>query len=170
MKKPIVVAVSGGFDPIHIGHVRLFRDARVLGDKLIVIIMDDAWLKRKKGYIFMNQNERKEVIESIRWVDEVVICEPRDCYDIAHMLEKLDIDIFANGGADRKKERFAHGADEGHGNEIITPESMVCEKKGIKMIFNVGDVGKPQSSSWLVKNLAKQVDDFAKLRETGKAV
>ncbi|MGD0328584.1 MAG: adenylyltransferase/cytidyltransferase family protein [Minisyncoccia bacterium] len=170
MKKPIVVAVSGGFDPVHIGHVHLFRDARKLGDKLIVILMDDAWLMRKKGYVFMPQSERKELLEAICWIDEVVICEPRETYDVAHMLEKLPVDIFANGGADRKKERFAPGADKGHGNEIITPESVVCQNKGIKMVFNVGDTGKPQSSSWLVKNLARQVDDFAKLRETGKAV
>jgi len=157
MKKPVVVAVSGGFDPIHIGHVHLFRDARALGDKLVVILNDDEWLKRKKGYVFMPQEERKELLEHIRWVDEVVIREPRKTYDVCHMLEKLDIDIFANGGADRS-------------NEQEIPEAAICKARNIKMIFNVGDVGKPQSSSWLVKNLAQQVGDFAKLRETGKAV
>ncbi len=157
MKKPIVVAVSGGFDPIHIGHVHLFRDARKLGDKLVVILNDDKWLMRKKGYVFMPQNERKEVLESIRYVDEVVIREPRDTYDVCHMLEKLDVDIFANGGADRS-------------NEEEVPEATTCKAQNIKMVFNVGDTDKPQSSSWLVKNLAKQVEDFAKLRETGKAL
>src|SRR3989344_4130472 len=86
MKKPVVVAVSGGFDPVHVGHAHLFRDARALGDKLVVILNDDAWLKRKKGYVFMPQHERKELLESIRWVDEGVIREPREVYDIAHML------------------------------------------------------------------------------------
>jgi len=157
MKKPIVVAVSGGFDPVHIGHVHLFREARKLGDKLLVILNDDEWLKRKKGYVFMPQNERKELLESIKWVDEVVIREPRDTYDVCHMLENLDVDIFANGGADRSNEQEIH-------------EAAICNARNIKMIFNVGDMGKPQSSSWLVKNLAKQVEDFAKLRETGKAV
>jgi cytidyltransferase-like protein len=157
MKKQIVVAVSGGFDPIHVGHVHLFRDARALGDKLVVILNDDEWLRRKKGYAFMPQEERKELLEHIRWVDEVIIREPRETYDVCHMLEKLDIHIFANGGADRS-------------NEKEVPEAAVCKARGIKMIFNVGDTGKPQSSSWLVKNLAQQVTDFAKLRETGKAV
>ncbi len=157
MKKPITVAVSGGFDPIHIGHVRMFRDARALGDRLIVILNDDEWLMRKKGYVFMPQNERKEVIESIRYVDEVIIREPRDTYDVCHMLEKMDIDIFANGGADRS-------------NEQEVPEATICSARNIKMVFNIGDFGKPQSSSWLVKNLAKQVEDFAKLRENGKAI
>src|SRR3989344_1876146 len=157
MKKPVVVAVSGGFDPVHVGHVHLFQGARALGDKLIVILNDDAWRKRKKGYVFMPENERKELLEHIRWVDEVVIREPRETYDVCHMLEKLDIDIFANGGADRS-------------NEQEVPEAAVCKARNIKMVFDVGDTGKPQSSSWLVKNLAKQVEDFAKLRETGQAI
>lgn len=168
--KPIVVAVSGGFDPIHIGHVHLFRDARALGDKLLVILNDDEWLMRKKGYVFMPQKEREELLKGIRWVDEVVIREPRDVYDIAHMLEKLDIDIFANGSSDRTRSRFTPEGDRNKGDEIITPEAVICRKKGIKMVFNIGDTDKPQSSSWLVKNLALQVKDFARLRENGKAL
>ncbi len=66
MKKPVTVAVSGGFDPIHIGHVHLFRDARALGDRLVVILNDDEWLMRKKDYVFMNQEERKEGLRSIK--------------------------------------------------------------------------------------------------------
>ncbi|MDP1706943.1 MAG: adenylyltransferase/cytidyltransferase family protein [bacterium] len=157
MKKPIVVAVSGGFDPVHIGHAHLFQNAKKLGDKLVVILNDDEWLMRKKGYVFMPQHERKELLEHIRWVDEVVIREPRETYDVCHMLEKLEIHIFANGGADRS-------------NEQEVPEASTCAKRNIKMVFNVGDTGKPQSSSWLIQNLAKQVEDFAKLRENGKAV
>jgi len=157
MKKPIVVAVSGGFDPVHIGHVHLFRDARALGDKLLVILNDDEWLKRKKGYVFMPQHERQELLGHIRWVDEVVLREPRETYDVCHMLERLEIHIFANGGA-------------GRSNEQEIPEAEICKVRGIKMVFNVGGAEKPQSSSWLVKNLAKQVEDFAKLRENGKAI
>jgi len=158
MKKPVVVVVSGGFDPVHIGHIHLFRDARALGDKLIVILNDDEWLMRKKGYVFMPQNERKELLEDIRWVDEVIIREPRETScGVSHMLEKLDVDIFVNGGAEKSEEQGNFEAD-------------VCKVRGIKMVFGVGGSDKPQSSSWLVKNLAKQVTDFAKLRETGKAI
>jgi D-beta-D-heptose 7-phosphate kinase/D-beta-D-heptose 1-phosphate adenosyltransferase len=158
-KEPVIVAVSGGFDPVHIGHAHLFRDAKALGDKLIVILNDDEWLMRKKGYVFMPQHERKELLEHIRWVDEVVIREPRETYDVAHMLERLAVHIFANGGADRSNT-----------DELPSPETIVCNQKGIRMVFNVGDTDKPQSSSWLVKNLAKQVTNFDKLRETGKAI
>ena len=159
LKNEVVVAVSGGFDPVHIGHVHLFRDARKLGTRLIVILNDDEWLRRKKGYVFMPQDERKELLEHIRWVDEVVIREPRECYDIAHMLEVLHIHIFANGGADRSDE-----------SELPSPETTVCQRRNIAMVFDVGDTGKPQSSSWLVRNLARQVSDLDQLRETGKAL
>ena len=158
MKKIVTVAVSGGFDPVHIGHIHLFQEARALGDKLIVILNDDEWLMRKKGYVFMPQNERKELLENIRWVDEVVIREPRETScGVSHMLKNLGVDIFVNGGAEKNG---------GQGNF----EADVCKELNIKMVFGVGGADKPQSSSWLVKNLAKQVSDFAKLRETGKAI
>ena len=71
------VAVSGGFDPIHVGHARMFKEARALGDKLVVIINNDHWLRAKKGYVFMPQTQRKELIASFPFVDKptvVVMC------------------------------------------------------------------------------------------------
>jgi D-beta-D-heptose 7-phosphate kinase/D-beta-D-heptose 1-phosphate adenosyltransferase len=73
MEKPVVVAVSGGFDPLHIGHVRMFEAAKKLGDRLVVILNNDAWLRTKKGFVFMPQKERKEIIEALAAVDKVVI-------------------------------------------------------------------------------------------------
>ncbi len=137
-KKPIVVAVSGGFDPVHIGHIRMMREAKKLGDKLVVILNNDNWLKKKKGYAFMPQTERKEIIKAIKGVDKVALTghgpNPKDM-SVSAELAKLKPDIFANGG-DRKA-----------GN---TPEDAVCQKIGCKMVFNVGHGGKVQSSSWLV--------------------
>ena len=72
-KSKIIVAVSGGFDPIHIGHVRLFNDAKKLGDELVVILNNDNWLKQKKGFVLMPENERKEIIESLKPVDRVIV-------------------------------------------------------------------------------------------------
>lgn len=81
-EQEIKVAVSGGFDPLHRGHVRLFQEAKKLGDKLIVILNNDNWLKAKKGYAFMPQEERKEVIKAMAMVDEVILtkhpCNPKD--------------------------------------------------------------------------------------------
>ena len=137
-KKKRVVVVSGGFDPVHIGHVRMFQRAKELGSELVVILNNDNWLKKKKGYAFMPEAERKEVIESLAGVDRVVLSlhgkDPVDM-SVCRELREIQPDIFANGG-DRKLDNI--------------PEVAVCKEIGCEMIFNIGDGGKVQSSSWLV--------------------
>jgi D-beta-D-heptose 7-phosphate kinase/D-beta-D-heptose 1-phosphate adenosyltransferase len=143
--KKVVVAVSGGFDPIHIGHVRMFERARSLGDELVVILNNDNWLKKKKGYVFMPERERKEVIEGLRAVDRVVVTKHKpDDNDVSvcRELRAIKPDVFANGG-DRKFDN--------------TPEVAVCDAIGCAMVFNVGKGGKIQSSSWLLKNHANHI-------------
>jgi D-beta-D-heptose 7-phosphate kinase/D-beta-D-heptose 1-phosphate adenosyltransferase len=138
-RKKVVVAVSGGFDPIHIGHVRMFERAKALGDELVVILNNDNWLTKKKGYAFMPEKERKEVIEALRVVDRVIITkhQPNDSdTSVCRELRVIKPHIFANGG-DRKLDNI--------------PEVPVCEAIGCKMIFNIGQGGKIQSSSWLLK-------------------
>jgi len=143
-KKQIVVAVSGGFDPIHVGHTRLFEAARQFGDKLIVILNNDNWLRKKKGFVFMHQKERKEVIGALRAVDRVILTShrpnPKDM-SVCKELLKIRPDIFANGG-----DRFK--------NNI--PEVAVCGKIRCVMVFNVGHGGKIQSSSRLLKKYSKR--------------
>lgn len=144
-KKPIVVAVSGGFDPIHPGHIRMLAEAKKLGDKLIVILNNDNWLLQKKGVVFMNEAERKEVIEALRPVDEVILtAHEKGSTDmsVCRELEILKPDIFANGG------------DRNLGN---IPEAEICKQIGCKMIFNVGHGGKVESSSWLLKRYLENV-------------
>lgn len=146
MKRSVkkVVAISGGFDPIHIGHVRLIQEAAELGDELVVILNNDNWLVDKKGFAFMPQNERKEVIESIRGVTRVVITEhaPGESdRSVCRVLRELKPHVFANGG-DRKPD----------GDPV--PEVMLCEEMGIELIYNVGEGGKVQSSSWLTGKVA----------------
>lgn len=135
MKK---VAVSGGFDPLHVGHINLFKEAKKLGDYLVVILNSDEFLMTKKKYIFMPFEQRKEMIESIRWVDEVVPCIDKD-QTVCQTLRKIKPDIFANGG-DRNKKNI--------------PEVAVCQEIGAQMVFNIGG-GKIQSSSWLVNDAIK---------------
>jgi D-beta-D-heptose 7-phosphate kinase/D-beta-D-heptose 1-phosphate adenosyltransferase len=138
--KEIVVAVSGGFDPLHLGHIKLFKEAKKLGDKLVVILNNDNWLIAKKGYVFLPQKERKGLIKSIRWVDKVILTShPKNPKDISVCKElmKLKPNIFANGG-DRTKKNI--------------PEVKICQKIGCKMVFDVGG-RKIQSSSWLVKKV-----------------
>lgn len=145
MKK---VLVSGGFDPVHIGHVRLFKEAKSLGGYLIVLANNDNWLNKKKGFVFMGQDERKAVLEAIRWVDEVRITKhPENPTDMSICAELREIkpDIFANGG-DRNK------ADADTASSSLNPEQKLCLELGIEMVFNVGGE-KAQSSSELVKRV-----------------
>ncbi len=139
LKKKIIVAVSGGFDPLHEGHVRMFKEARALGDELVVILNNDHWLRKKKGYAFMSERERKAIIASVRFVDRVIVTKhPRNPSDmsVCRELKALRPDIFANGG-DRTRKNI--------------PEVPVCKQIGCTMIFNIGHGGKIQSSSWLVE-------------------
>lgn len=149
--KKIIVAVSGGFDPLHVGHVRMFQEAKKLGDELVVILNNDNWLIKKKGFVFMSQKERKEVIEAIRGVDEVVLTnhvKNTNDRSICRELQKIRPHIFANGG------------DRTHDN---IPEVVMCNKIGCKMVFNVGRGGKVQSSSWLTKELDKKKKKIGKI-------
>src|SRR3989344_8925441 len=146
--KKIVVAISGGMDPLHIGHVRLIKAARKLGDELIVILNNDNWLKDKKGFVFMSQKERKEILEAIYGVDRVIFTDhrPGEYFKdrrVCRWLKKIRPHIFANGG-DRKPD----------GDPV--PEVALCEYLGIKMVYKVGSGGKIQSSSWLVNKLKEK--------------
>ncbi len=143
--KKIIVAVSGGFDPIHIGHIRMFREAKKLGDELLVIVNNDNWLYAKKQYIFMPEMERKEIIEALKEVDRVILTKhPKNPDDMSVCAELVELkpDVFANGG------------DRTHDN---IPEIPVCEEIGCKMIFGIGQGGKIQSSSWLLKKYADNI-------------
>lgn len=143
--KKMVVAVSGGFDPVHVGHTRLFQRARALGDELVVILNNDNWLKKKKGYVFMPEKERKEIIEAFAGVDRVVLTKhppnPKDM-SVCAELKKVKPDIFAQGG------------DRNTAN--IPPCEVRLQKElGFRIAENVGRGGKVQSSSWLIAQYEK---------------
>src|SRR3989344_168793 len=150
--KSVVVAVSGGFDPIHPGHIRLFKEAKALGDKLIVILNNDLWLQKKKRFNFMSEKERKEVIEAIKYVDEVIISRhnnpstPEEM-GVSKELALIHPDIFANGG-DRDKKNSTDP------KSSLYWDIKTCKKLGINMIFNVGKNGKIRSSSELLEKYA----------------
>ena len=143
------IVVSGGFDPVHVGHVRMFDAAKKLGDHLVVILNNDNWLKKKKGYVFMPEAERMEIIGKFRSVDEVMLSlHPENPVDMSVCAELRAIrpHIFANGG-----------------DRVLTniPEVPVCEEIGAKMIFSIGHGGKVQSSSWLVEKLTTEKEKLA---------
>ena len=136
-----VVCVSGGFDPIHIGHVRMILDAAKFG-AVIVIANSDEWLIRKKGYVFMPFEERQEILYAIKGVVDVLQAKDDDD-TVCESLKRIDPHIFANGG------------DRGDRN---TPEMEVCKLLEIQMIWGMGGNDKPQSSSWLIDAIKNQVE------------
>jgi|TARA_Y100000310_G_scaffold111677_1_gene110076 cytidyltransferase-like protein len=116
------VAVSGYFDPLHVGHVEYFKLAKKLGDRLVVILNNDKQAKLKKGSAFMPQEERKAILEALRDVDEVFLSIDTDS-TVCRSLEALKPDIFAKGG-----DRFI--------GEV--PETEVCREMGIEMVDSLG--------------------------------
>jgi len=143
--KKKIVTVSGGFDPVHVGHVRMIQEAARHGD-VIIIANSDNWLKRKKGYAFMTYEERQEILAAFKGVIDVIEAKDDDG-TVCKSLEHIMPDMFANGG-DRK------------GNN--TPEVVLCEKLGIKLLWNIGGE-KIQSSSDLVEKAAKVESGIAEI-------
>jgi len=135
-----IIIVSGGFDPIHSGHIDYFKAAKKHGDKLVVALNSDKWLENKKGKFFMPFNERKVIIESIGCVDEVIDFEDDEIGSCIHALDKAK-NLFP---ADQLF--FANGGDRNDGN---IPEMSVS---GIEFLFSVGGDDKKNSSSWILKN------------------
>lgn len=142
MREKPLIAVSGGFDPVHIGHVRMIRDAARYGD-VLVILNSDEWLMKKKGYVFMPWKERAEIMGNIKGVTIVTSVDDEDGTS-CDALRRHRPDAFANGG-DRKQEN--------------TPEMDVCEELGIQMMWAIGGNNKPQSSSWLVNKLKENKNE-----------
>lgn len=101
MKKKTIVAVSGYFNPLHVGHLDLIKKAKELGDHLVVIINNDKQVGLKGRIPFMGAKDRAEIIKAIRWVDEVFVSIDKDM-TVCKSLQKIKPNIFANGG-DRKK-------------------------------------------------------------------
>jgi D-beta-D-heptose 7-phosphate kinase/D-beta-D-heptose 1-phosphate adenosyltransferase len=134
---PIVVAVAGAFDPVHVGHTRHFREARKLGDCLVVLLNPDRDLLAKKNFVFMPWVERREVLMALRDVDVVVEITDLDG-TCATTLARVKPDIFAKGG------------DRDGPHNMPQSELDICEQIGIRIVYGVGG-GKIQSSSELVR-------------------
>ena len=126
MKK---VAISGYFDPIHVGHLEYIELSKKLGDYLIVIVNNNHQCVLKKGKPFMDEKDRIKIIEAIEWVDEVFLSIDMD-KTVCKSLEAIKPNIFTNGG-DRTIEEI--------------PESIVCKKYGIEILDGLGK--KTRSSS-----------------------
>ncbi len=129
-KKLINVAVSGYFDPIHVGHLDYLKLAKQLGDRLIVIVNNNHQCTLKKGKPFMDELDRVRILESLSIVDEVFLSIDSD-RSVCKSLEEIKPDIFANGGDRATSE---------------VPESLVCKKNNIEMVDGLGDKIRSSSS------------------------
>jgi cytidyltransferase-like protein len=134
-----IVLVTGGFDPLHSGHMNYFNSARSLGNKLAVGLNSDAWLTRKKGQPFMSWQERAGIISNLRSVDYVIEFDDSDNTSINAIKECRrmwpDAEIV-----------FANGGDRDHNN---VPE-MSLEDDQVSFMFAVGGTDKANSSSWIL--------------------
>ena len=135
-----IVLVSGGFDPIHSGHIKLINDASTHGN-VVVLLNSDKWLQNKKGKSFLPYEERKIIMSALKKVVDVIMCGEVDntCIDgIQNVIKKYPY----------YKIWFANGGDR---NNKSTPETIFCKKNGVELLWGVGGDNKSNSSSWILK-------------------
>jgi N-acetylglucosaminyldiphosphoundecaprenol N-acetyl-beta-D-mannosaminyltransferase len=145
MKK--IIITSGYFNPMHPGHINLFREAKGLGDFLIVIINNDEQTRSKGSTEFMNENDRSEIVKSVKYVDEVFLSVDKG-KSISESLKEIALkfpgcQLF-----------FAKGGDRNAGN-IPEEERRICKEFNIQIVNGVGG-DKIQSSSWLINNIVNK--------------
>ena len=135
-----IVLVSGGFDPIHSGHIALIEEASKHGN-VVVLLNSDQWLRNKKGKEFLSFSEREIIMKSIKKVIDVLSFDDSDttCLNgIKKALKKYP----------NHKLKFANGGDR---NNNSTPETIFCEGNGIETLWGIGGKNKSNSSSWILK-------------------
>tara|TARA_B100001123_G_scaffold416089_1_gene517314 strand:+ start:362 stop:793 length:432 start_codon:yes stop_codon:yes gene_type:complete len=135
-----LVLISGGFDPIHSGHIYLINEASKHG-KIVVLLNSDEWLRKKKGKEFLPFNERQIIMKSIKNVIEVLSFDDQDLTSVDGI--KKAMVKFPN-----YKIIFANGGDRG---VETTPELEFCKKNNVETLWGVGGSNKSNSSSWILK-------------------
>jgi D-beta-D-heptose 7-phosphate kinase/D-beta-D-heptose 1-phosphate adenosyltransferase len=141
MKQKTVVVVSGGFDPIHSGHIAYFNAAKSLGDILVVGLNSDEWLRRKKGKEFLPFQERSDIISELRMVN--IVSDFNDDDNTALDLISIVLNMFPG----HYRVIFANGGDR---TAVNIPE-MVVKDPRLEFVFGVGGEDKKNSSSWILK-------------------
>ena len=135
-----IVLISGGFDPIHSGHIKLIQKASEYGE-VVVLLNSDKWLQEKKGREFLPFNERKIIMNALKNVIDVMDFDDSDQTCINGL--KKAILKYPN-----KRIKFANGGDR---NDTTTPETLFCENNNIEAIWSIGGNDKSNSSSWILK-------------------
>ena len=149
-KKYDYALVSGGFDPVHIGHLRMFKDAKSLSDKVILLLNNDEWLIKKKGKPFMNENQRKEILDEFKSISQVII------QSSSESSSSKAIKNFVRNNPN-KSICYCNGGDRSKIQNIL--EADVCKELGVSLEFGVGGKEKAESSSQLTKNYLGNVEE-----------
>ncbi len=135
-----IVLVSGGFDPVHSGHIKLIQEASKYGN-VVVLLNSDKWLQKKKGIEFLPFEERATIMMALKNVIDVISCGNKDdtCLDGINkaIMKYKDCNI-----------KFANGGDR---NDKSTPESIFCLENNIELLWGIGGQDKSNSSSWILK-------------------
>ena len=137
-----IILVSGGFDPIHSGHIYLIANASKYGD-VVVLLNSDAWLIQKKGKEFLPYKEREMIMNALKSVIDVISFDDSDqtCVEgIRKAIEKYP----------NQKIKFANGGDR-NDNTLPLPEKVYCEQNKVKVLWGIGGDNKANSSSWILK-------------------
>ena len=135
-----IVLVSGGFDPVHSGHIKLIEEASKYGN-VVVLLNSDKWLQKKKGIEFLPFEERATIMMALKNVIDVISCGNKDdtCLDGINKAIRKYNDC---------KIKFANGGDR---NDQSTPESIFCLENNIELLWGIGGQDKSNSSSWILK-------------------
>ena len=139
---PDIILVSGGFDPIHSGHIKLINEANKYGD-VVVLLNSDQWLRNKKGKEFLPFAERKIIMQNLKGVLDVIEFDDSDrtCVDGIKKAKSIYKDSII---------KFANGGDRNY-NTTPGPEQEFCNKNDIETLFGIGGSNKSNSSSWILK-------------------
>jgi len=147
-----IVIVSGYFNPLHIGHIKMFQAARAMGDRVVAIVNNDAQQMLKKGKIIMNEQERYEIVSSIKYVDDVWLANDTDRTVCQTLLSITNYrPYFGN------ELIFANGGDRDSAKQV--PEADICARAGIKMIFDCGGTEKLNSSTNINRLTGKEKEN-----------
>ena len=148
-KKYKVILLSGGFDPVHKGHIECINKAKELADEVWIGLNNDRWLRQKKGKSFMKEQERAFIMSNLKAVDWVYIMNPKDQTDktAIDFIEQARLRyIKKTGELPKGVMAFGNGGDR---IETTTPENDTCDSYGISSVWGLGE--KVQSSSWLLE-------------------
>lgn len=141
-----IVITSGYFNPLHMGHIKMLQDAKRIGDRVVVIVNNDVQQMMKKGKIIMPEQDRLTIVRSLKYVDDAWLAIDKDRTVCQTLLMIINHSMYSGNNF-----IFANGGDRDDSKKV--PEADICERAGIKMVFDCGGTDKYDSSTRINKEL-----------------